>query len=75
MRPAPSIAERRRRRDKRLLYRLGAGAIPVRHFDQTGLRATGYLSQCGRDKWLIETVLPGLDGGVFVDIGAHDGVS
>lgn len=35
----------------------------------------GYFSQCGQDKWIAETVFPGMRNGVFVDVGAHDGVS
>lgn len=36
--------------------------------------APGYYSQYGQDK-LIETLFAGLRDGVFVDIGAHDGVT
>jgi len=39
------------------------------------LRTEGYSSQCGQDKWVVETLLPEKEGGVFVDIGAHDGVT
>lgn len=42
---------------------------------QKALRDEGYFSQCGQDKWIVETILPGLRSGVFVDIGAHDGVT
>jgi FkbM family methyltransferase len=34
-----------------------------------------YSSQCGQDRWLVENMFPGLRNGVFVDIGAHDGIS
>lgn len=34
-----------------------------------------YVSQSGQDKWVVETLFPGKTDGVFVDIGAHDGVS
>ena len=44
-------------------------------FAQKALRDEGYSSQCGQDKWIVETVLPGLQSGVFVDIGAHDGIT
>lgn len=43
--------------------------------DRPSLIAEGYFSQCGQDKWLAERIFPGLRNGVFVDIGAHDGVS
>lgn len=42
---------------------------------QPMLSAQGYTSQCGQDKWVAEHLFSGLHGGVFVDIGAHDGLS
>jgi len=39
------------------------------------LRADGYFSQYGQDKWVIEEILPNKKEGVFVDIGAHDGMA
>jgi len=44
-------------------------------FNRASLIAEGYNSQCGQDKWVVETLLPQLAGGVFVDIGANDGIS
>lgn len=44
-------------------------------FDPSSITYEGYCSQCGQDKWLIETLLPHLKKGVFVDVGAHDGIS
>jgi FkbM family methyltransferase len=41
-------------------------------FEPTALE--GYYSQFGQDKWIAERLLPGLRDGVFVDIGAYDGV-
>ena len=35
----------------------------------------GYFSQYGQDKWVVETLLPNKRNGVFVDIGANDGVT
>lgn len=43
--------------------------------DTTALRREGYFSQCGQDKYVVEQLFPGLRNGIFVDIGAHDGVS
>lgn len=40
-----------------------------------GIRSEGYMSQCGQDKYVAEILYPQLYEGVFVDIGAHDGVS
>jgi len=34
-----------------------------------------YFSQCGQDKFLNERVFKGFRSGVFVDVGAHDGIS
>lgn len=56
-------------------YKRLVGNAQKLSFDAAQLRGEGYFSQCGQDKWLAETVFPGLRNGVFVDIGAHDGVS
>ncbi len=47
----------------------------IRAYPEQQLRAEGYRSQYGQDKLVHETLLPDVDKGVFVDIGAHDGVS
>ena len=39
------------------------------------IRSRGFFSQCGQDEYVAEQLFPGLRNGVFVDIGAHDGVS
>jgi len=39
------------------------------------LQTEGYYGQCGQDKLIIETLFPGKTNGVFVDIGANDGVT
>ncbi len=39
------------------------------------LRQEGYYSQAGQDKWLAENIFSGKKSGVFVEIGAHDGIS
>jgi FkbM family methyltransferase len=39
------------------------------------LERGGYHSQYGQDKWLVEELLPGKKDGVFVDIGANDGIT
>lgn len=44
-------------------------------FNQHDLVKQGYHSQCGQDKYVAETLLPNLNGGFFVDIGANDGVT
>ena len=43
--------------------------------DAERIREEGYFSQCGQDKWIVEQMFPNLRNGVFVDIGAHDGIS
>jgi FkbM family methyltransferase len=42
---------------------------------QQRLKAEGYYSQDGQDKWIIEKLFPDKVDGTFVDIGAHDGVT
>lgn len=44
-------------------------------FPSDKLIADGYISQFGQDKWIAETLLPGKQQGIFVDIGANDGIS
>lgn len=44
-------------------------------YDKDALRAEGYASQYGQDKWVFENLFPGKRDGVFVDIGANDGVT
>jgi FkbM family methyltransferase len=52
-----------------------AWSVPRLEFAQEKLQAEGYHSQWGQDKWIVEALLPGMESGVFVDVGAHDGVS
>ena len=49
----------------------------VRSFQEmiNQLRKEGYFSQYGQDKWVFEQLLPNKECGLFVDIGAHDGVA
>jgi FkbM family methyltransferase len=56
-------------------YRRLAESAVNQVIDGASLAAQGYSSQCGQDKWLVETMFPGLRNGIFIDIGAHDGVS
>ena len=49
-----------------------AAVDPKRHIQ--ALRDEAYHSQYGQDKWIVEHLLSELEGGVYVDIGAHDGV-
>jgi FkbM family methyltransferase len=44
-------------------------------YNRDSLKSEGYFSQSGQDKWVSEKILPHLKEGVFVDVGAHDGVS
>lgn len=43
--------------------------------DAAALRSLGYHSQYGQDWWVAETLFCGKTSGVFLDIGAHDGVT
>jgi len=46
-----------------------------KNIEQEKLRADGYFSQYGQDKLIVEELFHGKKNGVFVDIGAHDGIS
>lgn len=52
-------------------YRRSLSRAQRPQFSAQDLARDSYFSQSGQDKWVIETLRPG----VFVDIGAHDGVS
>jgi FkbM family methyltransferase len=56
-------------------YRRYSGDAPVIRFEPEQLREQGYFSQFGQDKLVAEQLAPGIRNGVFVDIGAYDGVS
>lgn len=43
--------------------------------ESNNINEQGYYSQFGQDKWIAEVLLSGKRGGVFVEIGAHDGIS
>lgn len=44
-------------------------------YSSIGKRASGYYSQFGQDQYLHETFFKGKTDGVFVDIGAHNGIA
>lgn len=54
---------------------LRIGAERPKQYSWAELQAEGYHSQFGQDKWVIEKLLPNKADGVFVDIGANDGVT
>lgn len=58
-----------------LLSRLSGRHVPEITFTPEVLKAGGFYSQNGQDKFLLERVFRGKRNGVFVEIGAHDGVS
>tara|TARA_B110000483_G_scaffold243416_1_gene333109 strand:- start:1950 stop:2675 length:726 start_codon:yes stop_codon:yes gene_type:complete len=60
---------------KRAWYRHTIRNIPQLSFSQERLKEEGYSSQYGQDKYINETFFKGKENGVFVDIGANDGVS
>lgn len=49
-------------------------SVPHIKFDIETLRAEGFQSQDGQDKYVAEVLFPALRAATFVDIGAHDGV-
>jgi len=44
-------------------------------FDRSLTSKEGYRGQFAQDKWIAETIFPQLRGGIFIDFGAHDGVT
>jgi len=42
---------------------------------QDALKESGFFSQYGQDKWVFEELKNNTSSGVFVDIGAHDGIT
>jgi FkbM family methyltransferase len=48
---------------------------PEEYGDRKKLKNEGYFSQNGQDKWIAEEIFSDRRSGVFVDIGAHDGMS
>jgi len=58
---------------QRRLYKWEVQAVP--RLNGGGLKNNGYHSQYGQDKLVAEILLPKLRNGIFVDIGAHDGVN
>lgn len=58
-----------------LYYRFLTRSVTRLHLSLEELRASGFSSQCGQDKWVAEVLCKGVVSGVFVDIGANDGVS
>lgn len=56
-------------------YRLFSSNATLVEHAMDDLRSQGFYSQCGQDKYVAEHLFPGLRNGVFVDIGAHDGVA
>jgi len=44
-------------------------------FNYEQLKGDGFYSQCGQDKWINDCFFNEKIDGVFIDIGAHDGVS
>ena len=72
---ADPIIQRLGRRVWGLVSRLAGTRVREISFSLAELQAGGFSSQDGQDKFLIEEVFCGKRNGVFVDIGAHDGVS
>jgi len=56
-------------------YQRLSSAVQRHDYDHQELLDQGFYSQCGQDKWLIENLFAKKTDGVFVDIGAHDGVT
>lgn len=57
------------------IYKYHTRDVPKFKFLKQELENQGYMSQYGQDKYINETLLKNKDTGVFIDIGANDGVS
>jgi FkbM family methyltransferase len=61
---------------QRWWYSRHAKCAQTLRFDQEELRALGFFIQCGQDRWITEYFGgEGMRPGVFVDVGAHDGMT
>ncbi len=58
-----------------LLNELSANPISVGQSEWAALESVHYKSQCGQDRFVNEHFFRGKQNGVFVDIGAYDGVT
>ena len=58
-----------------LLYEYVANKREELSFPLEQLKAEGYFSQSGQDKWIVEKLFAGKQKGTFVDIGANDGIT
>ncbi|GAA6139392.1 hypothetical protein NBRC116583_31390 [Arenicella sp. 4NH20-0111] len=59
----------------RFLHKALTFKVIKKNFTQSELEAEGYVSQCGQDKWVLESLFGHEKVGTFVDIGANDGVT
>jgi len=59
----------------RYRYMILAAGAQRRRYQLEDLRSEGYCSQSGQDKWIVEKLFPGKHKGVFVDVGAFDGIT
>lgn len=75
MTPSKSISKSALARLERIAYRLLARHATEVHIDARSQSGSLYRGQYGQDRWVAEELLPGQRGGVFVDVGAHDGIS
>lgn len=57
-----------------LFFSLNA-EISQNHYSQIGRKDDGYYSQCHQDRYLNENWFKNKRDGVFIDIGAHNGIS
>lgn len=75
MPPSKSIYKSALTRLGQHAYRLLARHAKKVHIDSKSLQGSHYCSQDGQDRWVAEVLLPGQHAGVFVDVGAHDGIT
>ncbi len=45
------------------------------HYSSIGKNSEGYYGQCGQDKYLYENLFKNKKNGIFIEIGAHNGIA
>ncbi len=60
---------------KRYHYKYLSANVEKPKFSQQQLKKEGFYSQYGQDKWVLEKLFSDKRDGVFVDIGANDGIT
>jgi FkbM family methyltransferase len=69
------MLQRIRNKINSIRYKYYKKHIPNLKYERAALQVEGYYSQCGQDKFIVEKLFNGLMNGIFVEVGANDGVT